>query len=543
MGNYEHPIAREDVADLWPSEDLEDLESIWDQTYVADAGENEQAQPQMPKKSYMVYYGVVTDEVIQTAKEYEVVILHPKNANLVREQVQEIQASGTKVLGYISIGEDLRTDGLTPEEMKRDPRFAGDKTGPRVDPRPHGTVSLDDVDPLGKESPGGSGYASYYLDDNDHDGKPDINVNFNCAFTNIGDPAWFEELEKMKMDGFDKIAGIREILTNDYGRGLGCDGLFLDTIDTCAPNKYTGDNEAIKTRFEWTAPGLIPFTKQLKEKYPTKLVLQNRGVFYFDSKLPHYKYMPRGNIDYLLYESYMLDSNTDILYYDTYFADNKYIFAPKIMAEASRPNGFEVLSLGYAEGPEEYALKDTLMGKSKKGMDVLMTDIREAQSVGFHHYITDGGLGLVNDFVITHDEEEDTDAPVWSSVYNDTKVFPAEPPDPRVGVREVEPVEGGVMVRWDVALDRNKVKYTLYYQKEEFDFEADPDLKKAQHVELIPDIGDGYQEAITADVYPYQAEVKGLDAGENYYFVIRAKDSSPNENEEKNTEVKSGVPK
>jgi len=35
-------------------------------------------------------------------------------------------------LGYISIGEDLRTLGITSEQMLKDKRFKGDGTGPRV---------------------------------------------------------------------------------------------------------------------------------------------------------------------------------------------------------------------------------------------------------------------------------------------------------------------------------------------------------------------------------------------------------------------------
>jgi len=33
------------------------------------------------------------------------------------------------VLGYISVGEDLRSVGLTPEQMRNDPRFIGNGQG------------------------------------------------------------------------------------------------------------------------------------------------------------------------------------------------------------------------------------------------------------------------------------------------------------------------------------------------------------------------------------------------------------------------------
>ena len=50
-----------------------------------------------------------------------------------RSQVREIQSAGACVLGYLSIGEDLRTAGMTPEDMLKDWRFTGDGSGPRVD--------------------------------------------------------------------------------------------------------------------------------------------------------------------------------------------------------------------------------------------------------------------------------------------------------------------------------------------------------------------------------------------------------------------------
>ena len=95
-------------------------------------------------------------------------------------------------------------------------------------------------------------------------------------------------------------------------------------------------------------------------------------------------------------------------------------------------------------------------------------------------------------------------------------------------------------MRWDVAMDKSGVVYTLYYQKEPFDFLKDPDLKKAEKTELVPEMGEGYGYGGIPDAYPYQAVVKGLESGETYYFVIRARDCSDNGNEEKNTVVVKG---
>lgn len=426
---------------------------------------------------------------------------------------------------------------MTPEQMLEDSRFIGDATGPRVGPEDSFVDGLDDTELQGETSPSGGGFASYYLDDNDYDGKPDFNPNFNCAYTNIGDPLWFDVLDNMTLDGVDKVAGMKEILTEDYGRGLGCDGLFLDTIDTCAPNGYTSDSDPARTRFEWTSPGVKKFMERVKREYSDVYLLQNRGLFFYNYQHPHYQYNPRQHIDFLMYESYRLDSNTTSLYYESFFLDNKNMYAPKIMAEANRPDGFKVLSLGYAEGPEEYQLKDTLLGKSNVGLDILMEDINEAQSVGFSHYITDGGVTMVNDFVLQHSEEKDIDPPIWSSVHNKSVSYPPQEPIPRVGIGQVEAIENGVIVRWDVAMDKSGVTYTLYYQKSPFDFEMEPNLETAQKVELVPEVGEGYTYQAEENTYPYQAVIEGLDAGSNYYFLIRAKDRSTYGNEEKNTVV------
>lgn len=494
------------------------------------------------RPSYMIYYDTVTDAVVEEAKQYDIVILHPRDGDLTQERVRAIQESGTIVLAYLSIGEDLRTDGLTPGEMLIDERFTGDGTGPRVDPRAMGVDSLDGIEPLGDPSPAGTGFASYYLDDNDFNGVPDFNPSFRCAYTNMGDPAWFDALNDMTMDGKDGVPGIREILTDTYGRSLGCDGLFLDTIDTCAPNSFTNDQDPNRTRFEWTAPGAAYFMGRLKEEYPEKYILQNRGLFFYNYFFPHFDYSPRKYVDFLMYESFMLDSNSDQLYYETFFSDNRYMHGPKIVAEANRPDGFRVLSLGYAEGPEEYQLRDTLLGNSDVGLDILLEDMRQAESAGFSHYITDKYLALPNHFVQDHQDEEDNAPPIWTSVHNLSGVYPYEAPTPRVGIGETEPVPGGVIVRWDVAEDKSGVDYTLYYQKTPFDFAADPDLTAAESLKLVPEPGKGYRYQAKPESYPYQAAVEGLDPGETYYFVIRARDHSPSANEEKNTVVAEGVP-
>ena len=482
--------------------------------------------PTQTHMTYMIYYGILDDSVMENAVLYDLAILHPKSGELTRQQVAGIQAAGTKVLGYLSVGEDLRTAGLSAEEMRTDPRFTGDGSGPRVAP--------DGTNLSGSPSPGGTGYASYYLDDNDRDGLPDRNPYFGCAYTNIGDPAWFDVLEGMTLDGADGAAGIREILTTDYGRGLGCDGLFLDTLDTCAPNAYTSDDNPARTRFEWTAAGIIPFLTNIKERYPDKLICQNRGLFFYDPRLPHYRYCPRAFVDDVMFESYRLDSNPNELYHAGYFADNKYQIAPKLLAEAARPDGFTVLSLGYAEGPPAFRLQDSLGEIANEGTELLLADIAEATCMGFSHYLTDGSLTLVNHFVLTHQEPTAPSVPRWSSVFNDSPTWPPRAPSPRVGIGRAEPVKDGtVAVSWDVALHPDGVVYTLYYSDTPFDFALDPRLTTACQQTLLPGMGNGYGEDEYA--YPYRATVGGLTPGRRYYFVIRARAACEGGWEETNT--------
>ena len=491
--------------------------------------------PVVKKPTYMIYYGEVTNEVVNNARQYDIAILHPRQGNLTRKQVEKIQSSGTKVLGYIAVGEDLRTAGMTAEEMLADERFVGDGTGPKVDVRAEGETSLAASDINGVTSPGGAGFASYYLDDNDKDGKPDFNPYFTCAYTNIGDPNWYDVLDKMQFDGDDNVPGIKEILTTDYGRGLGCDGLFLDTVDTCAPNGYTSDEDPGKTRFEWTAPGVKNFLKKIKQNYPDKLVCQNRGLFFFNHLLEHYQFSTRENVDYLFYESYMLDSSSAQLFNDGFFADNKFNQLPKLSVEANLSDGFTVLSLGYAEGPDEFGLKKALEGKGGEGLAILRGDIAETENyAGFSHYITNANLTMLNDFVMNNRIAEDEDEPMWSSVYNNSTEWPPHEPEPRVGIYAAVPTKGGAVVYWDVALDKSGVAYVLYYSEKPFDFAADPELKKANKILLEPSLTPEYVQG-QYDAIPYQAEVSGLESGKDYYMVIRAVDKSEKHNTEKNT--------
>jgi hypothetical protein len=514
--------------------------------------------------SYLVNYGPWSDESVATAWRHQMVILHPARPNNVtREVVARIQgganrndaADDVRVLCYVSIGEDLRTTGVDDDQLLADPRFRGDGTGPRIDPRGGPAADggpLDGIDPRGAPSTGGTGFASYYLDDNDvhnsaahvGDGRPDRNGIFGGLFVNAGDPAWFDVVDRMELDGPDGQAGLREVLTADHGRGLACDGVFLDTIDTAAPNSFTGASSPNQSEFEWTAPGFAAFIRKVHETYPDKLILQNRGLFFFDPRKPQFAVNARDVVDFVLFESYRLDAYDDHEWDPLHYPDNRFNVAPKLMAEANRPDGFTVLSLGYAEGPADRMSKETLVGRSTIGIDSLVEDIRVTEALaGFRHYLTDASVRLVNDFVLTHADLDDHTAPVWTSTFNDHEAVPVGQPTARVGIQQASGGDGAITVRWDVALDQHRVDYVLYLQPHPFDFEGDPKLTHARRVPLVAAMPDDYrQHGVGPDRYPYEATVKGLTRGQPLYLVIRAVDESPAANEDSNRTVLVATP-
>ncbi|MGB0495044.1 MAG: hypothetical protein ACPGJI_01715 [Kangiellaceae bacterium] len=516
---------------------------------------------------HITYYGAVGDAETAILETYDLAVLHPTNGDLTRAQIADVQdgvdpedpSDDVMVLCYISIGEDLRTFQMSDAEMLSDARFVGDGTGPRVDPRegapfPNSGGSDFAYSETGDASPGGTGFASYYLDDNDYandtldlegDGKggsPDMNPSFQVRFTNIGDPAWFTVLKGMTFES-DGVAGFDEILTTTTGRGLGCDGVFLDTLDTAAPNTYTNSDSFVQTESEWTAPGLNVLLGKLNEDHERALILQNRGLFYFTSQLQHYAFNARSAIDFLFFESYRLDSNVGEEINQGFFADNKYNFAPKIMAEANRSDGFTVVSLGYAEGPADTMNSDTLLGTNMTGFDSLITDIVETQDLaGFRHYLTDRHVTLLNEFVRDNSDLDDSTAPIWTSTYNDDFVWPPGEPTPRIGLQEVEAGVESVILRWDIAMDKHPVKYAVYYQTTPFDFAADDPLASATRVVVDPVAGDGYVNGVSATTFSNQATIEGLTAGDTYDFLIRAFDTSPAANEDSNEVTLSAVP-
>ncbi len=504
--------------------------------------------------SYAITYGALDAATIATLKTYPLVIVHHTyTGDFTRDQIMQIKqgvnpndpSDNPVVLCYISVGEDDRTYGLSDAGMLADARFKGDGSGPSVDPRAAGVRSLVLSADKIKGKPTNGGYASYYLNDNavrcnDPAGKPDANPNFQTRFVNAGDPAWYDVVNSMIFDKNSHTPpGLKQMLKADHPQALGCDGVFLDTIDTAAPNFYTSCNDPGNpnhTSSEWTAQGFTEFIEHLRNDYPDKVILQNRGLFYFDPRQPQYEVFKRGIIDLGFFESYYLGNNSSTVT-SPFFDDNRYNVAPKIMAEANRPGGFKVLSLGYANGFDApkagIDIQTLLSGPTGLGYNILMNDVLYAQEAGFTPYITSASVDFMNSFVKNNISLIDTTPPKWSSTYN-ANFDPPLPPTPRVGVqRAVAAAPGSVTLSWDVALDMNRVSYLLYYQTSATPFNFATAVRQV----LTPSVGDGYNQVwdsaspsqALSGVYPYQQTITGLPTGRTYRFVIRAVDAAGNE--------------
>lgn len=110
-------------------------------------------------------------------KKFDMVITDTRNYT--KDEIMQVKANGTVVIGYVSIGEEV---GLQ----------KGDGLGP-------------------------GGYASWYFDGN-NDGKPDQNGEFGSYYTNAANSLWVQRV------------------LNIYARDVvdkGADGFFLDTVSTC----------------------------------------------------------------------------------------------------------------------------------------------------------------------------------------------------------------------------------------------------------------------------------------------------------------------
>jgi len=298
--------------------------------------------------TFAIYYNnVYPSDVIQGLGQFDIAVMGQYNMN--PSIVAQIQAAGAKnVICYISIGEDTEPTHSYP----------GITSGPRT----WNTATSSVVSTNGGYP---SWYVDYYWNDTAYvaDAVPDVNKYFLGYFV-YPDDNWRDVLRYQRKGGSTKYPqrtlnpGLEQLLgartsdsDTDESGNFGCDGVFLDTIDTSGPY------ENVYGYYPFTAIEMYKTIKFIKETYPDKLILANRGLFYYDPvayspkfKIRPFDYSFRQYINMALFESFYLDSDSSNPNISPYWTSNWCEYAPKLAAEAGRGAGFTVLSLDYEQG-------------------------------------------------------------------------------------------------------------------------------------------------------------------------------------------------
>jgi hypothetical protein len=411
---------------------------------------------------YFIYYGGFDNNKVLQAQYLDLFVLDVRN--ITPAQVEDIRDGfdnilGTDddviVIGYLSIGEQ---DGELIE---------GDGTGP---------VYRNGSEIVYQKN----GYASFYLDDKDRNGVPDKDGIWNSYYVNAGDTAWWEFNRPFAED----------ILSNH-----GCDGLFLDLVDTGGPNSWG-------LPYEWTAEGMIRYIEYLRQTYPGKYILANRGIFYFDpSLLKHYIYADRyrQSIDGLMIESYYAtwDWDQSLGVYNNSFPYLRDHFAPLLNAHVNQPDGFDMFILDYLklDQPGYAVLLDSVVKVTEIDQDWLISvSTILLDSIRYDTY---------------HRHPVDNNPPTWLKT---------------VGISKTKWNNDNLEIYWDKAIDQTlPVKYHLYISESEIDFTSG-----AQYPNITP---------LSSDISEYKFVIEGLDKNKLYKAALRASDSSVPENLDPNRKV------
>jgi hypothetical protein len=475
-------------------------------------------------RNYLLYYGGWDRTVIDKVTGYDLLIIDahrgPRPSQIapvvrrIRAGRNGIPGDGDDVivLGYISLGEDVRTfDQAAP--------LPGDGRGPA-----HWDVTQ------GQLVYQNAGIASYYLDEKGPDGQagrdglPDRQGTWGACFVNPGDPQWQAFL--LGDDGRDSVPYSAHLLIDV----MGYQGLFMDTPEVADPWHGYG----------YTAEGLYHAIGGIRQSHPQSVLLLNRGVFFFIPHFPfQFRWSPRPFIDIGLYESHYLDSDYDTgnqpYHLSPFYGVNTAFFDQKVQAELQRTDdSFEVmLSLDYAADPD---------GLPASYPDVYRDAIASSvQSYGRVPLITTRLVDATPTLTLTHPMPPDTAPPRWGNTSPGFSSFlPTVPPVfdiagnedrsahlARIGLQKAIPGDGQVTLRWDVALDQSlPVKYNVYYS-ETWPF----DPARAHVLRDVKTVmgGDYVDRGFSGDddACPYEHTVTGLDNGKTYYFVVRAQDSAP----------------
>ena len=161
--------------------------------------------------------------------------------------------------------------------------------------------------------------ADWYFDRN-KDGKPDKNGTWNSFYADARSKKWRDFVVNEKA---------KEVIINK-----GCDGIFLDTVDTAQLYSESED-------------GMIKLIKELREKYPKAIIVQNRGFTVIEKTAKY--------VDGLMYEDFSTHINFDPEEYSKMSdADLNWSkqMAENTLAPIMKETGLTVLALDYAK-PEQ----------------------------------------------------------------------------------------------------------------------------------------------------------------------------------------------
>jgi len=408
---------------------------------------------------YLVYYGEWNDDILFRAKDFDLVILEPSAIS--DEQLQSLKRghdgiSGTDddviVIAYLSIGE---VDSGN---------IVGDGRGPCY----YDTLSSSIIYT-------NNGFASFYLDDADHNGLPDRNGTWGSYYVNAGDTLWWQYVDA-KADAL---------------QARGFDGFFLDTIDTANP----------WGPYFWTYRGMSRLIQHLRERYPQKFLIANRGLFYFS---PYWyrntPYNIRPYINGVLFEAYYTswDWQADTGIVSPYFEENRNNWAVWVNEEASQPDGFTVFALDY-------------LNPSQASYEIMLRNQIQYTIVENHwlSYVTYILLDTIT-YGVFHNHCEDHNPPTWKS---------------HIGIYDVNFQGDSIEILAGLAEDQTPpVNYYVYYSTSPFN---SPE-------EAADSIGPLTYQVVNNLV---RFRIPALPPG-TYHFMVRARDNCNPPHEDKNTRLK-----
>lgn len=409
---------------------------LWAQTYGPIPGIEADSD-------YFVYYADFNDNIIAQSQYYNMLIISingitPEEVQDIRNGFDDIQGTDDDVIviGYISVGE-AHSGTIT-----------GDGTGPC-----YWNGSQIVYTNFGK--------ASFYLDDRDYNGIPDMNQTWNSYYVNAGDPNWWD----YNQTTVDNILYV-----------YGCDGLFLDTVETASPQSWGQP-------YYWTTPGMVSYIEHLKDTNPDKYIIMNRAFFFFHPSLETYVYADqvRQSINGIMFEGYYTnwDWENSQGFISPSFNSNMNTWAPLLNQQADLEDGFTVMALDYLNPaqPDYETLLNAQINAAEGDQgwidavsSVLLNEIRWDV---YHHHLTDNN------------------PPTWPGL---------------VGVHAYERDGANLDIYWNAAVDQTPpLSYHLYMTDGDgvIDFDQAPSI-----ADLIPEDGGLYDFMYTVQTDPeYQVNI------------------------------------